>query len=238
MATNYFHTFQENRFTSRTLLSFTELSSKVQRHLVDVYRLLFVGMCVAAVGVVSAIYLEINQPFLTMIGAIIAFTCMMSTPRALHQRRVALYAAFCALKGASIAPLVHVAFHIDPSVLGMAAGITAVIFLSFSVVALTARRREYLYLGGLIGSLSFALFILGLANLFLGSSLIFELQLWGGLAIFVGWVVIDTQVIIEKATNERNPDALAHAGELFVDLIAIFVRVVIILLRNSKKRED
>jgi len=225
------------RFTKDAVFSMTDLPVKVQRHLVDVYSNLFMGVLVAACGVTTSIYFAIESPLMTAFFAVIALIVMQGTSQEQHDKRVALFSAFCFFKGMSIGPLVNLALHVDPSSLVLAALATAVVFGSFSLVAMTARRREYLYLAGTLSSLTGILALLGLANLFMGNTAIFEVLLWGGLALFIGWVVVDTQVMIEKASFESNPDALLHAAELFIDMVAIFVRILIILLRNSKKRD-
>jgi len=69
-----------------------------------------------------------------------------------------------------------------------------------------------------------------------------NMQIYGGLVVFSGYVIVDTQVILEKAvTGINNKDYVKAALELFIDAIALFVRILIIILRNTqekKKREE
>jgi len=227
-----------SRFTSRAVFNFTNLSPKVQQHLGDVYRKLFMGILILATGVTASIYFALSGGWITSILGLVALVVMQSTPREEHDKRLALFSAFCFLQGLGIGPLVNLALTVDPSTVVLAALSTAVTFGAFSLVAVTARRREYLYLGGALSSMLSVFVILSLANIFIGSTAIFDVLLWGGLAMFVAWIVVDTQVIIEKAAIETNPDALAHATELFIDLVAIFVRILIILLKNSQKKKE
>lgn len=46
-----------------------------------------------------------------------------------------------------------------------------------------------------------------------------------------------TQVIVEKA-YAGNMDHIRHAQDLFVDVLALFVRVLVLLLKNAAKKQQ
>ena len=56
-----------------------------------------------------------------------------------------------------------------------------------------------------------------------------SLQLYFGLLVFVGYIVVDTQDIIEKA-HLGDLDYVKHALTLFTDFAAVFVRILIIMV--------
>ena len=58
-----------------------------------------------------------------------------------------------------------------------------------------------------------------------------------GLGIFLGYVIYDTQIIIEKASM-GSKDVAWDALELFIDFFAIFVRILLILLKNKGKSDS
>lgn len=64
-------------------------------------------------------------------------------------------------------------------------------------------------------------------SLLLSLSLL-QIQLYLGLVMFCGFVLFDTQLIIERFNNGDN-DYIWHSVDLFIDFIAIFKRLLIIL---------
>lgn len=117
---------------------------------------------------------------------------------------------------------------------------TTTIFAAFSAAALFTKRRQYLFLGGVLGSILTFMCLLSLLRFFvpsLGSVFSSTAELFVGLVVFCAYVLFDTQMIVEKASG-GDRDSVWHAMELFIDFIAIFVRIVIILMRNQGGRRE
>ncbi len=113
---------------------------------------------------------------------------------------------------------------------------TSLLFACFSGTGLVSKQRSYLYLGGILSSgLSFLLLV-SLVDIFIRSELLFDVRLYIGLALMCGFLIFDTQMIIEKAEHGSN-DVCGHAAELFVDFVAIFIRVLAILLKKREKED-
>ncbi|GFZ16551.1 BAX inhibitor 1 [Actinidia rufa] len=248
-----FTSFFESRSSSRnswtydSLKNFRQISPIVQIHLKQVY----LSLCCALIASAAGAYLHILWNIgglLTTLGCMGSMFWLLSTPPYQEQKRVALLMAAALFQGASIGPLIDLAIRIDPSltkvfyyvgsILVSAFVGCGVAFGCFSVAAMLARRREYLYLGGLLSSGLSILFWLHFASsIFGGSAALFKFELYFGLLVFVGYIVVDTQDIIEKA-HLGDLDYVKHALTLFTDFAAVFVRILIIMLKNSEEKEN
>ncbi len=170
-------------------------------------------------------------------GLVIWLNLLGDGEESLTLRRGILF-GFGAITGATLAPLIAMAGAIDPAIIPTALVGTATIFACFSAAAIFAKRRSYLYLGGLLSSaLTFMLLGSLFSMVFGGSRLLFNVNLWAGLAVFIGFVIFDTQVLIEKSEAGMR-DPVRGALELFMDAVGIFVRIVIILSKNKSEKKD
>lgn len=222
------------------LFSFSEISPKTQTHLRNVYALLAVLVLNAALGTWFAIWMDIGTRFATL-GLVLSlvltiFIVASAGNPALQTARLVAAAFFAFVNGCSIAPLVNLAITIDPALIVTALSTSVVIFASFTGAALYSRRRSLLFLGGLLGSAISVLLVLSLLTFFIRSlaPFSFNLNLYLGLIVFSLYIVYDTQLIVEKA-ELGDFDYVQHTLDLFIDLIAIFVRILIILLKNLKE---
>ncbi|KAJ0242660.1 Bax inhibitor 1 [Hirschfeldia incana] len=218
-----------------SLKNLRQISPAVQNHLKRVYLTLCCALIASAFGAYLHVLWNIGG-ILTTIGCFGSMIWLLSSPP--YEQRLSLLLLSAVLEGASVGPLIKVAVDFDPSILITAFVGTAIAFICFSGAAMLARRREYLYLGGLLSSgLSMLMWLQFASSIFGGSASIFKFELYFGLLIFVGYMVVDTQDIIEKA-HLGDMDYVKHSLTLFTDFVAVFVRVLIIMLKNSADRED
>ncbi|XP_027361561.1 bax inhibitor 1-like [Abrus precatorius] len=226
-----------NRWNYDTLKNFRQISPLVQNHLKQVYFTLCFAVVAAAVGAYLHVLFNIGG-FLTTLACVGSSAWLLSTPPLEERKRVSLLMASSLFQGASIGPLIDLAVRIDPSVIFSAFVGTSLAFACFSGAALVARRREYLYLGGMVSSgLSILLWLHFASSIFGGSMALFKFELYFGLLVFVGYIVVDTQEIVERA-HLGDLDYVKHALTLFTDLASIFVRILVIMLKNSAERNE
>ena len=121
---------------------------------------------------------------------IIALPCIDRKQRIL---RMSLMLTFGVLQGIMIGPLITLAIDVDPNIVRSALLITVCVFGSFSAMSIMSKRREWLYLGSILNS--FCLFLLFM-SFFPGSAFAYHISLYGGLFMFCGYVLYDTQVTI------------------------------------------
>ena len=233
-------TYSSNLFSTSNLeaiLDSNDISHEVQSHLKLVYLGLSFMFGASIIGTYLGIIFHVTA-FLGVIGCL-GTACWIHSDqdKENYHKRISLLALFGFFEGISIGPLINLAIMIDPFIILVALACTMIIFISFSLAALTSQRRSYLYLGGFLSSALMILCFTSFIGFFVPSLRMVQLQLYGGLAVFSGFVIYDTQLIIEKASNGCK-DFAGHALSLFMDLIQIFVRILMILMKNRKNNSS
>ncbi|KAD0215457.1 hypothetical protein E3N88_44620 [Mikania micrantha] len=219
-----------------SLKDFRQISPLVKNHLKLVYLSLCFALLASAVGAYLHIIWNIGG-VLTTLATLGCMSLLLAIPLYEEKKRVCMLMLSALLQGVSIGPLIKLAINFDPSILVTAFVGTAIVFACFSGAAMLAKRREYLYLGGFLSSCVSILLWLHFASSIFGGSLSLNIMLYSGLLVFVGYMVYDTQDIIEKA-HLGDLDYVSHALTLFIDFIAVFLRILVIMLKNSDDREE
>jgi len=130
--------------------------------------------------------------------------------------------------------------------LSRAALYTVGIVGSIAYVGATAKNDKYLNLGApllagvtavALSSLAPMIMPMGLRALAITEAV----SLYGGLAVFGGFVLYDTQKILQHARlaeqGQMTPDPIKESISLELDMINIFIRVVQILAMRSDRKK-
>lgn len=221
------------------LFKFSQISRSTQQHLKKVYSCLAVCMFVAAAGSYVHVVTRVFQAgILSMLGSLGMIGWLAMTPHApqTEQKRLAILAGFAFFTGVGLGPSLDFVIAINPSIIVTAFLGTSIIFLCFTMSALYAQRRSYLFLGGTLMSGLSILMLVSLVNIFIGSVMVFKVHMYLGLAIMCGFVLFDTQLIIEKA-EMGDKDYVWHCVDLFLDFVTIFRKLMVLLAMNEKEKK-
>jgi growth hormone-inducible transmembrane protein len=148
-----------------------------------------------------------------------------------------------AIMGAVIAPL---AFVGGPIIL-RAAWYTAGIVGGLSTVAVCAPSEKFLTMGAPLAMGLGVVFAASLGSMFLppttalGAGL-YSISLYGGLLLFSGFLLYDTQKIVKRAENTPLSggyayDPINNSINIFMDTLNIFIRIVSILAGGGNRRK-
>uniref|UniRef100_A0A8B9HZN8 Testis enhanced gene transcript (BAX inhibitor 1) n=1 Tax=Astyanax mexicanus TaxID=7994 RepID=A0A8B9HZN8_ASTMX len=210
------------------LFKFSQISRSTQQHLKNVYASLAVCMFVAAAGAYVHVVTRIFQGgLLSMLGSLAMMAWLAMTPHSpqTEKKRLGILAGLLKM-------------HILNCIIIITAFLaTSVIFTCFTLSALYAQRRSYLFLGGKQNSLPPSLkHHLTIINLKKSACFFFQAHVYIGLAIMCGFVLFDTQLIIEKA-EMGDKDYIWHCVDLFLDFVTIFRKLMVILAMNEKDKK-
>jgi len=178
----------------------------------------------------------------SLVGSIGTMMGVYYTPPEKTIQKHLFWLGFNACQAATLSPL----FFLSPAILSRAALYTCGVVGSLSYVGATAKNDKYLYMGGpllagvtvvALSSLAPMALPLGLRGLAIAESI----SLYGGLAVFGGFVLYDTQKILQHARMAEMGaiprDPMKEAIALELDMINIFVRLVQLLMMRSNNRK-
>jgi len=167
--------------------------------------------------------------------------------RSIHKDNVIpKYLAFGLFNGVMGLGLCGLCFY-QPSILLKAGLYTLGIMGALSFTAMNAKEDKFLYIGGPLMAGLTILVLSSFAGMFLPAqfartlSVIEGLWLYGGLALFSGFVLYDTQKLMAKAKIYASNGILEQVDHMndsisiYMDIINIFIRLVMILSNSNKK---
>lgn len=178
----------------------------------------------------------------SLVGSIGSMMGVYYTPPEKTVQKHLFWLGFNACQAATLSPL----FFFSPAILSRAALYTCGVVGSLSYVGATAKNDKYLYMGGpllagvtvvALSSLAPMALPLGMRRLAVAESI----SLYGGLAVFGGFVLYDTQKILQHARLAEMGviprDPMKEAIALELDMINIFIRLVQILAMRSNNKK-
>ncbi|TFK56754.1 Bax inhibitor family protein [Heliocybe sulcata] len=178
----------------------------------------------------------------SLVGSIGTMMGAIYTPPERPVLKHAMWLGFNAFQAATLSPL----FFLSPALLSRAALYTCGVVGSLSYIGATATTDKYLYMGGpllagvtvvALSSLAPMALPLGMRGLAISEAI----SLYGGLAVFSGFVLFDTQKILNHARMAQAGalprDPLRESISLELDMINIFVRMVQILAMQNNRRK-
>merc|ERR1712008_286166 len=146
-----------------------------------------------------------------------------------------------AVMGAVIAPLCMM----GGPILTRAAWYTAGVVGGLSTIAITAPSDKFLYMGGPLAMGFGVVFMASIGSAFLppttalGAGMA-SISLYGGLVLFSGFMLYNTQKIIHRAGNHsqysmQKYDPINNSVGIYMDTVNIFIRIAMILAGQKKK---
>lgn len=215
-----------------------KLEPPVKQHLKQVYTTLATATLVAALGSYVHLYTDLmSGGIMASLGAMgfaLAVTMTPDTGKNADKRYYYML-GFAGCTGLALGPLLDLAIYLNPRLIPMAFVSTCLVFASFSLSSIFSTHQKWLYLtGGLMSLLSLMLFT-SIINLFIGSYILFQAQLYLGLIVFCIFVMYDTAVIIEKR-RMGDTDYIKHSMLLFTDFVEIFRTLLVLLMQKERDR--
>lgn len=112
---------------------------------------------------------------------------------------------------------------------------TAVMVGSLSAYAYMTPTQDFLSWQGplMVGLCS--LLGVSLINMFWPTPMMTSLMLYGGLALFGGFVLYDTQKLINAAQTRPQFDPLGQSIGMYLDAIIIFQKFLMLFMQNKRK---
>ncbi|CAH0604731.1 unnamed protein product [Chrysodeixis includens] len=219
------------------------LEPPVRQHLKNVYGTLMMTCGSALAGVYVDMYTWFQAGILSAIAGAGLMLMLIATPDNGKNTnlRLGYLLGFGLTSGMSLGPLLEYVSFVDPSIIVTALLGTTLVFVCFSIAAMLAERGSWLFLGGTLMTLLTSMSLMTLVNIFMQSHLLYQAHLYLGLMLMCGFVLFDTQLIIEKR-RMGSKDFVQHALELFIDFIGMFRRLLIILSQkeeqNRRRKRD
>eukprot|EP01060_Flectonema_neradi_P033609 TRINITY_DN568_c0_g1_i3.p1 TRINITY_DN568_c0_g1~~TRINITY_DN568_c0_g1_i3.p1 ORF type:complete len:227 (+),score=32.76 TRINITY_DN568_c0_g1_i3:68-748(+) len=200
----------------------------VHAYITTVYQHLTILGAMACVGCAVQLKVGIFMFWPELLGSIATMSAVYFAQN--YRFRLSMFLTFGFLGGWGVGPIISI-YDIPTEAVLTAFALTTLIFVCFTASAMYSKRGEWLHIGGILSSCITGLFAVWVLSLFFTIPFFHTILIYGGLVVFSLYVAYDTAIMIENANN-GNKDAMIDSINLFIDFLAIFKRILIILAES------
>lgn len=137
-------------------------------------------------------------------------------------------------------PLIYLVLKIDPNLIIISVVLTLCIFVSISLVAFTRPIKNLFLVEAFLSSWLSLSIIMGIVCVVTNMEYFFAFRLYSSLILFLCYVLYDTQLMIERAIVKgrhiTQHEVIFDSMSIFLDLVNIFIKILVILVKNAKKK--
>lgn len=217
------------------LFTMSHLKNDTKAHLKKVYSALTLTLMAAAAGSIAAIYFPILANVFVNIIAVLYLVHSLASRQGTNRERLMKLIALGAMTGAGLRPLLNYTIHVNPAILPHAFVLSSAVFICFSLMSLMTAQRSLLFMGSMLFSGLTTLFWINISNLFIRSSGLNDMTLYGSTLLMSGFVCYDTQLIVARF-EMGDHDFIYHSMDLFLDFINLFRKILIILTKKEENK--
>lgn len=114
--------------------------------------------------------------------------------------------------------------------------VTSGALAGLGLVASNARDDAFLGMSGFLGAGLGGIAVIGIANIFMKSNALFNVWLYGGLALFLAYVLYDMKEVQLRAKRAPYFDPMSESIKVYLDFVNIFVRILMIMNGRRDKK--
>lgn len=224
--------------------------AEVKQRISATYGYFVSGLAVTAAAAYGAMRVEgvmrflVNRPLMSLgvffIGTIGSSMICHATPytAAAMPLKLGSFAVFSSVMGATLAPLILMAGPIAIRAAAYTAGVVG----ALSLTAACAPSERYLYMSGPLAIGLGVVFVSSIGGLFVspvsavGAGL-HAVYMYGGLVLFGGFVLYDTQRIIHGAEKNHTYDPVNMCMGIYMDTINLFIRILMLMMGSGNRRK-
>uniref|UniRef100_A0A3B4F552 Transmembrane BAX inhibitor motif-containing protein 6 n=1 Tax=Pundamilia nyererei TaxID=303518 RepID=A0A3B4F552_9CICH len=221
---------------ARIIFDLSHISHSTRLHLIRVYASLALCTTMALAGAclsIATVGLSVYDGLVVMclLGSVVAVFLLGVTTHS----PVTEVERFSGLLGLSVSTgftlgAARLEASADPNVVAVALAGTTLLFALCTLSALYFERRVFLLVGGVLPVL-FIMFLLTTLDI------VTDMDTHLGVLLYCVLIVMDTQVIIEKA-DAGDTDYIWHCVGLFLDIAEMFRKITAILGRKTNSKGD